>query len=341
MTTSAMTKDSIAERHPTIGSSPVRSVVSIDHRGGRIVAGTCRAASRMFPFGGNRYVTYVASRLGARLAKKATCTVELDGGGRFTFPMGDKYWLKLLMRGFWYEPEVDTILSLAARETGCLVIDCGANFGYWVARLAGFPQVRMVAVEPSASALVHLRANVAANGDRVTLYDRAVWREDDQELSFMSSAKLHAGSALAGVVHHDIQRGDWQSNRVRTVSIDSLAARHGDPDCSLIVVKLDVEGAEVDAIAGATSTIQRDDFVLVYEDHPSDTEHRITRELIAAGLQIHHASSAGLRKIEGAERMGELKSARTARYNFYNFIACRPGGPAERFLSRNAANFRC
>ncbi|MBN4669027.1 FkbM family methyltransferase, partial [Pandoraea nosoerga] len=69
-----------------------------------------------------------------------------------------------------------------------------------------------------------------------------------------------------------------EPDAVNVVSLDSLVAG-GLVDASLpVVVKLDVEGVEIEALTGAERLMHRD-CVVICEEHGSDTTHGITRHL--------------------------------------------------------------
>jgi FkbM family methyltransferase len=120
------------------------------------------------------------------------------------------------------------------------VVDLGANVGYFGAFALGrWPEARVVAYEPDpANAAVHLRA-IALNGlaDRWELR-RAAAAAADGELRFRAS-----GDALS--------RADASGELVvRSEDVLPVAA-----DADLL--KLDVEGAELDVIRGAADTLAR------------------------------------------------------------------------------------
>lgn len=308
-------------------------MIQSDKRGGRFVASIFGTLGKVYPFGKNRYLSYLFSRLGAKLASGSTCSLGLPGGGVFTFPMDDKYWLKLLMPGFTYEPEVDrTIQSLSDRFAGVLFLDCGSNFGYWVARASGMNNVDVVAIEPSPTALEYLRVNIAKSSRKVTLYEKAIWHETGATLDFASSATVHAGSSIADVARHSIGEGDWALTKVSTIDIDTIVRTHREPRHEIVAIKLDVEGAEVDAIEGGMKTLKSGDSVLIYEDHMSETEHRITQKLLDCGLNIYCFNEDKLERVPDVQRLAKLKLPRVTNYNFNNYIACEPNQTGERAL---------
>jgi FkbM family methyltransferase len=138
------------------------------------------------------------------------------------------------------------IYGLSGREK--VLIDCGANVGFFsrYAFLRGAE--RVVAFEPSPGNADCLRKNLAkelADG-RLQIIDKGVWSHDTT-LSFNSENALNPGG------HHvsETQQGNIQ---IQVTSIDRLQA---DVDLHrLDYIKMDVEGAELHALQGAIQTIR-------------------------------------------------------------------------------------
>jgi FkbM family methyltransferase len=126
---------------------------------------------------------------------------------------------------------------------GDVVVDGGAFWGdtaLWLAAEAG-PEGRVVACEPDPTAREIFELNMRANAPtstRIELRPEALWDEDTSlSLTLQGAAStVHAGA------------GD-----VRAVTLDSLVDRGELPRPDF--VKLDVEGAEPNAIRGARGLI--------------------------------------------------------------------------------------
>ena len=117
--------------------------------------------------------------------------------------------------------------------------DIGANAGEWTELLSGL-FVNVVALEPDE------RCQPPAGHT----YDRrAVWSEAGEETLY------RRGKALQTSLLPEHAVGDGKAKvevvdttTVETVTLDDLAAEHGPPE----FIKVDIEGAEVEALAGAT-----------------------------------------------------------------------------------------
>jgi FkbM family methyltransferase len=135
-----------------------------------------------------------------------------------------------------------------------LVIDAGANIGLSVRYLAArFPAARLVAIEPEASNFRILRRNTRSLPS-VTLLRAAVWnRETPLEIANPGDEKWA------------FQVREASGGRVPAVTIGSLLAAVSPRE--RVVVKLDIEGAEVEVLdASAASWIPKVD-VLIVELH--------------------------------------------------------------------------
>jgi FkbM family methyltransferase len=137
--------------------------------------------------------------------------------------------------GCWlgsYEYRVQRSIDRAI-PVGGMVWDIGANVGFY-SLLAARKACQVVSVEPLAANAVLLRKHLALNHvDNVEVLEMAVWRESTT-LRFTSHGSLSHIDETGQLV-------------VRTITLDDMLARFGPP----ALIKMDVEGAEYDALRGA------------------------------------------------------------------------------------------
>jgi len=161
-------------------------------------------------------------------------------------------------------------------QPGHIFYDIGANVGFFTvigARLVG-PTGHVYAFEPVPENVAFVRKNVALNNfSNVTVFERAVSQSSGKgELlvsHYSGGATLSpsdAPSDLKGVIAVDL------------ISIDELIAQQG-----LIpptVVKIDVEGAEMEVLKGMIQTIEKYRPIIIYEldDGDEQTFRRKQRE---------------------------------------------------------------
>jgi FkbM family methyltransferase len=190
------------------------------------------------------------------------------------------------------------------------LLDCGSNIGYWAARYAR--KCLVIAVEPVPTVYTSLRGTAQANGF-VALH-RAVWSRNGEtvELTWNPGGETAASAVYA----HDGARA-----RVSAITIDELAETHADG--RPLVVKLDVEGAEAQAVDGAERTGRG--ALWIYEDHGKDREHTATARFLASGFQVLDITSRA--RATQISSLGELSGVKTDRRRGYNFAAFHETGP--------------
>jgi FkbM family methyltransferase len=200
-----------------------------------------------------------------------------------TLPAGERVRISARHRFVTWNPaEYDAFR--AATAPGAAVLDVGANvgaytllFGQWVGA-AG----RVYAFEPAGEARGALRGHVSLNGltDTVEVVPAAVSASSGEAI--LVDEGIHGTSRLAGA----------GGTTVATVSIDDFCAERG---IHPTVIKVDVEGAELQALQGARRTLARGDLpfpALFVELHPTlwaasgTGRDALEQELDAQGLRV-------------------------------------------------------
>ena len=191
------------------------------------------------------------------LARSGNLEAALPGGERVIVAPQHRHMT-------WNRQEYDAFRAGTPR--GGLVLDVGANvgayallFGQWVGE-AG----RVYAFEPDPLALQGLRAHIALNGlaGRVTAVDSAITdRSGPVRLAVFDSP------GISRLCTSDAPSTSYRVDTAATSIDDFCAERNVRPD----VIKLDVEGAELEALRGARQTIgiAGQALQLFVEMHPS------------------------------------------------------------------------
>ncbi len=150
---------------------------------------------------------------------------------------------------------------LAASPPG-LFVDVGANMGWHAIHAAQHPSVHtVVAFEPDAFNAWLLDRNLAANGvDRVVSVQAAVGAENGTARLYRYKPSNLGRHSLA--VDHGM---GWRI--VPLLRADDALAQLGLAQAPVRMMKIDVEGAEPDVLAGAPATLARAD-ALVLEYSP-------------------------------------------------------------------------
>jgi FkbM family methyltransferase len=178
-------------------------------------------------------------------------------------------------------------------KAGATVVDVGANIGYntvYAARRVG-PAGRVVAIEPAADNLRVLRENVAANGlTNVEVHAVAAGRARETRDLYLRGEVSAVNSLYPESMYAEVTG----TEQVPVVPVDDLV--DVDPD----LVKIDVEGAELDVLAGMTRLLRNQAILLIVEWHPRLQEaagfppDALPRALVDKGFNLHAASHTRL-----------------------------------------------
>jgi FkbM family methyltransferase len=161
-----------------------------------------------------------------------------------------------LFVGGSFEPNEFVFLD-AVLADGMTFIDGGANDGIYslfaAKRVGGSGTV--LAVEPSSREFDRLRANLMLNRQLAVTAVRAALGSAEGEADLAVAERGHEGQNTIGasVSNPKVQTAGYETVPVTTV--DALVEAHRLDRVD--VVKLDVEGSEVEALLGAARTIER------------------------------------------------------------------------------------
>lgn len=155
-----------------------------------------------------------------------------------------------------YEPDAIDAVRRNVHGRGD-VVDIGANVGIFtvlMARLVG-GDGRVLAVEPTPAAARRLRHNVAANAvtDRVIVEECAMGAKPGS-IRMSTVVGMEEYSRVGELVLPDTAGRESQHLDVPLQTIDGLVVRHG---LKPVFIKMDIEGSEMSALAGASTTLAR------------------------------------------------------------------------------------
>jgi FkbM family methyltransferase len=165
-------------------------------------------------------------------------------------------------QAFWSGRYDDTTLSLLESylTPGSVVIDVGANVGFYTVRL-GRALKRLGggtlhAFEPVPGNAARLAQNIAANdlGAIVQLHETALGSRDGR-VAFVLENEHESTTGNAAMIGASGASSFSYDIEVDLTTLDGFAERVALTACTLL--KLDVEGAELEVLRGATATIAR------------------------------------------------------------------------------------
>jgi len=255
--------------------------------------------------------------LGRLVGKHITCILHLRMDALFRFCLYDPYWNRLLCEKYKYEGEIEHVLK-AFRGINYSFIDCGANYGYWSILVSSedFGSKPAFAIEAVKSTYLFLEINQKLNNNRFRTLHRAIGLDSGKQVTIgypASGLHSHAG---ATTVFSERTGGGMSYETVETISINDMIAKFEIGNNSLII-KLDVEGVEVDALKGAPDLFDRD-LICIYEDHGNDSECTVSQYLMNRGLAIFYVDDSKIvRQIFDWWEIRGLKTQRSRGYNFF------------------------
>ena len=196
--------------------------------------------------------------------------IKLNADATFAFPYGDGYWSKLLNRSFSYENELE-LLFLHSADVDYTLLDCGANYGYWSVLVSSAPygSHKAIAIEPSSQNFAKLKNNADINGNRFEALKCAIGAA--RGTARLSGTKHEAFSIAGGA-------GDG-GEEVPVIALDNLLDDGKVSASGKFLIKLDVEGVEIEAIKGGTRLLQGDSVILC-EEHGNDPHHTVSRYIL-------------------------------------------------------------
>lgn len=237
--------------------------------------------------------------------------VRLNEDALFAMPLCDAYWSRLLNCSYHYEQEIEAFLS-AARHDHYTFVDCGANFGYWsiLASSRAFGAQRAIAIEASGPNVEQLKRNAELNGNRFHCQHAALaGRSGDYVRIKGAKHEKFATVPLARA----------EPGCVETVSLDGLVEA-GLIDASVpVVVKLDVEGVEIEALRGGGGLLAGD-CVVICEEHGSDKTHAVSRylaEQTSLKRFIFDEDNGVFMQLDQLERLARMKKHAWVGYNVF------------------------
>lgn len=255
----------------------------------------------------------MAAGISALFPSEKFIRVQFDEDTVYQFPYGDAYWSVLCAPGFRYEPEIDGFVRRCAREKiDYVFLDCGANFGYWSCRTSSSAagSQRAIAIEASSESYGHAMRNRALNDNRFEAHHRAISDENGQAVTLFGDHKHEQRSLIA------TSESDPGTETVRTLNLDGM--KDVDLANEKTVLKLDVEGMEIQALEGGRLWLDGDALV-IFEDHGSDREHLTAKAMKERfGLRIFAGSVTGdFTEIVDFEQLNQLKKVRRKGYDFF------------------------
>jgi FkbM family methyltransferase len=235
--------------------------------------------------------------------------IKLNSDAVFEFPYGDGYWSKLLNRSYHYEDELE-LLFRDSVDVDYTFIDCGANYGYWSVLVSSAPygSHKAIAIEPSGQNFPKLADNARVNGNRFEAMKCAIG-------SGRSTARLSGTKHEAFSIAGDQSDGE----EVPVIALDNLIDDGKVSATGKYLIKLDVEGVEIEAIKGGARLLRTDSVVLC-EEHGNDRDHTVSRfilEKTPLTLMVYDPLSSRLETVKELSILDRIKVSSHVGYNVF------------------------
>ena len=179
--------------------------------------------------------------------------VELEGNKLYLDP-NDSLSLSL----YGYHEKTETELVKQEIKPGDVVLDVGANIGYYTllfAKLVG-PQGHVFAFEPEPKNFELLTKNVNVNGyTNVTLIQKAVSNNTEIKNFYLTNKNT---------ISHRLSKpdGECDSIKIETISLDNFL----DNNNTINFVKIDIHGSEGNAIKGMLSILKKNETIKILQE---------------------------------------------------------------------------
>jgi FkbM family methyltransferase len=202
------------------------------------------------------WTTFAKQEQSARNFHAASRLVRAEDGlelwqtprGDFWFPSGDASELFADMaeqaRGIYSRPGYSV-------QSGDVVADCGANVGLFTREALASGARKVIAIEPVPAVIACLRRNLAAEieSGKVVVVEKGVWHKDDFLMMNLASGHQTTHSFTINYV--------WADGKIKLplTTLDKIVDElHVD---RVDFIKMDIEGSERSALAGARRTLAR------------------------------------------------------------------------------------
>jgi FkbM family methyltransferase len=189
-------------------------------------------------------------------------------------------------------------------------IDCGANYGYWSVLVSSQPfgAHKAIAIEPSGQNFPKLANNSRVNGNRFEAMKCAI-------------GSSRGTARLSGTKHEAFSIAGDQSDgeEVPVIALDSLIDDGRVSATGKYLIKLDVEGVEIEAIKGGSRLLQADSVVLC-EEHGNDRAHTVSRYILEKTpltLMVHDPASNRLETVTELSILDRIKVSTHVGYNVF------------------------
>lgn len=156
-------------------------------------------------------------------------------------------------------PDVEGLLRQVAANgfVPSAIIDVGANVGAWATTVtAVFPQAPILLIDGNPECRSTLEAIATASPPPSEAVSAALGPDPRESVSFYQAGH---GSGLL----RELTVNRWGTIEVPMTTLDRVACRMGDPAARTLLLKLDVQGYELEVLKGGAATLARTEVAIL------------------------------------------------------------------------------
>ena len=226
----------------------------------------------------------------------------------------------LVLKGTW-EPYTTDVFSKVLRE-GTTVIDIGANIGYFTLLAASRvgESGKVFAFEPEPQNYALLVKNINVNGFKnVQPFQKAVSRSTGK-------MALYLGTQSGTHSLFSVRETTTKSITVDLVSLDEFFK---EKKCAIDVIKVDVQGAEMDVLMGMQTLIKDNYYLKIFTEFEPDLEHagfsvkEYWNKLTEFGFRYIYLINEEGRKLEVADLQYAMEFCNTGQIASVNLLCSK------------------
>jgi len=186
---------------------------------------------------------------------------------------------------FEREKEIKEHLKINPNET---FVDVGSNVGYYSLLLAkGNPDIKIIAIEAHPDNFIALNKNVKVNNFKnITSINKAVSNQSGGKLRLYEHRK---GNGNKNTSRFDLSNR-FDSNSFIEINSDSLDNLLKRTNKTIYVIKIDIEGEEVNALLGAENTLKNTRKIIV-EIHSDENLKKVKQILLSHQFSIEEVKT--------------------------------------------------
>ena len=155
--------------------------------------------------------------------------------------------------------ELNTIKKIS-NQNKILFLDCGCNYGFYSLYVASLShENKIISIDASKNTLKEFRKNLSLNNFlNIKIYNNVISNQDGQIITFKESEKDWESS----ITHQNYK--SYLSSIIKSVKIDTLVQDYN-LEKYKIIIKLEIEGNEMNAIQGSLELIKKSSPFIIIE----------------------------------------------------------------------------